>query len=91
MNSFKNDLVTMDYARRLIELFSDEYVLNLCERYQGNTKIRWKDTIKNVVERNRLEKIIQMVKYYLIKKFFDKFYFLHALVYQSSLKEEWKR
>lgn len=46
----------MDYAHRLIELFSHEYVLNLCEGYQVNTKIRWEDTIKNVVEKNQLEK-----------------------------------
>jgi DNA repair photolyase len=49
MNGFKNDRVTMDCAQRLIQLFSDEYILNLCTTYQDNPKIMWKDSIKKVI------------------------------------------
>jgi DNA repair photolyase len=50
-NGFNNDQVTMDCARRLMRIFSDDFVLDLCERYKDNPKIRWKDSIKKVVKR----------------------------------------
>jgi DNA repair photolyase len=49
MNGYKNDKMTMERARRLMESLSDEYILNLYERYQDNPKIRWKDSIKKVL------------------------------------------
>jgi len=51
MNGFKNDLVTMDCALRLIQLFSDEYIMELYDRYRNNPKIIWKDSIKKVIEK----------------------------------------
>jgi len=51
MNGFKNDQVTMDGASILKEIFPDDFVLELCERYKDNSKIRWKDSIKKVVKR----------------------------------------
>ena len=51
MNGYKNDQATMEAAGRLMRLFSDEYILKLCERYKDNPKIMWKDSIKKVVER----------------------------------------
>lgn len=53
MNGFKNDAETMDEARRLKELFSDEYVLDLYERHKDNPKIKWKDSIKKVLTKVR--------------------------------------
>jgi len=53
MNGFKNDQVVMGSARRLMELFSDEYVLDLYERYRNNPKIMWKDSIKKVLTKIR--------------------------------------
>jgi len=49
MNGYKNDQVTMERARRLMESLSDEYILNLYARYQDNPQIRWKDSIKKVI------------------------------------------
>ncbi len=54
MNGFKNDQVTMDSARSLIQLFSDEYILDLYARYKDNTKIMWKDSIKDVIKKCRV-------------------------------------
>ncbi|MGD0279699.1 MAG: radical SAM protein [Smithella sp.] len=51
INGFKNDQVTMEAARGLMQLFSDEYILELYDRYRNNPKIMWKDSIKKVVER----------------------------------------
>jgi len=51
LNGFKDDLRTLDQARRLMKLFSDGYILNLCARYKDNPKIMWKDSIKKVVEK----------------------------------------
>jgi len=53
MNGFKNDFATMDAARRLKGLFPDEYVLDLCATYKDNPKIRWKESIKKVIEKGR--------------------------------------
>jgi DNA repair photolyase len=49
MNGFKNDLATMGAARRLKGIFTDDYILDLCQRYKDNSKIRWKDSIKKVL------------------------------------------
>ena len=49
MNGFKNDFVTMSRGRALMKLFSDEFILNLYERYKNNSKIMWKNSIKKVV------------------------------------------
>jgi hypothetical protein len=49
MNGFKNDQVVMGSARRLMELFSDKYILDLYDRYKDNPKIMWKDSI-NIYE-----------------------------------------
>ena len=51
MNGFKNDVATMDAARGLIQLFSDQYILDLYRRYKDNPKIMWKDSIKDVIKR----------------------------------------
>lgn len=51
MNGFKNDLVTMDCAHRLMGIFSDDFVLDLCERYWDNTKIMSKNSVKDVIKR----------------------------------------
>ena len=51
MNGFKNDDITMNEARQLIQLFSDEYILALYTRYQNNPQIIWKDSIKKVIEK----------------------------------------
>ena len=53
MNGFKNNLTTMNSAHRLMKLFSDDYILNLCATYQDNPKIMWKDSIKKVIEGNQ--------------------------------------
>ena len=53
MNGFKNDQLTMGRARSLMELFSDEYVLDLYERHKDNPKIMWKDSIKKVLTKVR--------------------------------------
>ncbi len=53
MNGFKNDQLIMGSARSLMELFSDEYVLDLYERYRNNPKIMWKDSIKKVLTKVR--------------------------------------
>ena len=51
INGFKNDQVIMKAASRLMRLFSDEYVLDLCERYWDNTKIMSKHSVKDVIKR----------------------------------------
>ena len=53
MNGFKNDQAVMGSARSLMEFFSDEYVLDLYERYKDNPKIMWKDSIKKVLTKVR--------------------------------------
>ena len=53
INGFKNDAETMGRARSLMELFSDEYVLELYERHKDNPKIMWKDSIKKVLTKVR--------------------------------------
>ena len=50
VNRFKNDVATMEAAGRLMKLFSDEYILDVCATYQDNTKIISKDSIKKVLE-----------------------------------------
>jgi len=65
MNGFKNDQATMEAARRLMRLFSDEYILNLCAKYQDNPKIMWKDSIKKVVEKNQKKMPVEVYRYLL--------------------------
>lgn len=55
MNGFKNDQSVMNQAHKLMGLFSDEYILNLYERYQANPKIMWKDSIKKVFKRYKID------------------------------------
>lgn len=50
INGFKNDRLTMERARRLMKSLSDEYIMGLYAIYQDNPKIRWKDSIKKVIE-----------------------------------------
>lgn len=50
INGFKNDQQVINHARKLIKLFSDEFILNLYARYQANPKIMWKDSIKKVIK-----------------------------------------
>lgn len=50
MNGFKTDQATQNEAHRLIQLFSDEYILSLFNRYKNNSKIMWKDSIKKVIK-----------------------------------------
>lgn len=49
-NGFKNDQLTMGEAQKLKQLFSDEYVFELYDRYKDNSKIMWKDSINDVVK-----------------------------------------
>ena len=50
-NGFNNDQQVMIQARKLLGLFSDEYILNLYARYKNNSKIMWKNSIKKVVSK----------------------------------------
>jgi DNA repair photolyase len=52
INGFKNDVATMGAARRLMGIFSDDFVLDICERYWDNTKIMSKNSVKDVIKRS---------------------------------------
>lgn len=54
MNGFKNDQQVMNQARKLMGLFSDANIVNLYARYQANPKIMWKDSIKKVLRRYKI-------------------------------------
>ena len=53
-NGFRYDQQVTNQARKLIGLFSDEYILTLYERYKDNPKIMWKSSIKKVLKRNKI-------------------------------------
>jgi len=53
-NGFKNDQQVISQARKLMGLFSDEYILTLYGRYKDNPKIMWKNSIKKVLKRYKI-------------------------------------
>ena len=55
MNGFKNDQPVMNQARKLMGLFSDANIINIYARYQANPKIMWKDSIKKVLKRYKID------------------------------------
>lgn len=48
MNGHNNE-VTMARAERLLQSLSDQFIWDLYGKYKDNPKIRWKDSIKNIV------------------------------------------
>jgi DNA repair photolyase len=48
-NGYK-DSATVARARELMASLSDEYIFHLYDRYQGNDKIRWKESVKKILD-----------------------------------------
>ena len=45
----ENDVQTINRAKELIELQSDEYIKSLYEMFKDSKKVKWKDSIKKIV------------------------------------------
>ena len=54
MNGFQYDQPVMNQARKLMGLFSDANIVTLYARYRDNPKIMWKDSIKKVLKRYKI-------------------------------------